>query len=193
MRKLVLAFALIGNFALLSQAGAAQAADDHAMPGPPETLAAWAKGARLYPGLGNFHRAITTRSPLAQRYFDQGMRFVWAFNHDEASRSFAKAAALDPTCASCFWGVALTLGPNYNMPVMNEARARVGWAAVLKAKAAAAHATPVERALIAAVAKRYSGASEIDSSNSTPIIGAYAVAMRDIAAKYPKDLDVQTM
>ncbi len=193
MRNVVLAFALAGNLVLWSRPGAAQAADDHAMAGPPETLAGWAKGAKLYPGLGNFHRRITTRSPLAQRYFDQGMRFVWAFNHDEATRSFAKAAQLDPTCASCFWGVALTVGPNYNMPMMNEARARVGWAAALKAKAAAAHAAPVERALIGAVAKRYSGAREIDPSNSTPVIGAYAAAMRDIAAKYPNDLDVQTM
>jgi len=193
MRKLVLAFAVIGSSVLLSQGSAAQAADNHAMPGPPETLAGWAKGARLYPGLGNFHRRITTRSPLAQQYFDQGMRFVWAFNHDEATRSFAKAAEIDPTCASCFWGVALTLGPNYNMPVMSSARGRVGWAAVLKAKSNAAHAKPVERALIAAVAKRYSGASEIDPSNSAPVIGAYAAAMRDVAAKYPNDLDVQTM
>src|SRR4051794_16955673 len=165
MLKVTLAFALIGNIALLSQGRAAQAADTHAMPGPPETLAGWAKGARLYPGLGNFHRRITTRTPLAQHYFDQGMRFVWAFNHDEATRSFAKAAQVDPTCASCFWGVALTLGPNYNMPVMNEARGRVGWAAVLKAKANGAHATPVERELIVAVTKRYSGASGIDPSN----------------------------
>ena len=193
MRKAVLAFALVGNLVLWSKPTAAPAADGQAMPGPPETLAGWAKGAKLYSGLGNFHRRITTRSPLAQRYFDQGMRFVWAFNHDEATRSFAKAADLDPTCASCFWGVALTLGPNYNMPMMSSARGQVGWAAVLKAKAKAAHAKPVERALIAAVAKRYSGASEIDPSNSTPVIGAYAAAMRDVAAKYPNDLDVQTM
>jgi tetratricopeptide (TPR) repeat protein len=184
---------LAGNLILWSQAGPAQAADDHAMPGPPETLAGWAKGAKLYSGLGNFHRQITTRSPLAQRYFDQGMRFVWAFNHDEATRSFAKAAEIDPTCASCYWGVALTLGPNYNMPMMSSARGQVGWAAVLKAKANAAHAKPVERALIAAVAKRYSGANQIGPSNSTPVISAYAAAMRDAAAKYPNDLDVQTM
>ena len=61
------------------------------------------------------------------------MRFLWAFNHDEATRSFAKAAQLDPTCSSYFWGVALTLGPNYNMPLMAEVRARAGWEAVHKA------------------------------------------------------------
>ena len=121
------------------------------------------------------------------------MRFVWAFNHDEATRSFAKAAAVDPSCASCFWGVALTLGPNYNMPMMNSARGRVGWDAVKKAEANASHAAPIERALIAAVAKRYSGAAQVDPSNSPPILGAYADAMRRIAARYPNDLDVQTL
>ena len=82
----------------------------HGPPAPPSTLSGWAQGAKLYDGLGTFHRKITTRSPEAQRYFDQGMRFVWAFNHDEATRSFAKAAELDPKCGACFWGVALTLG-----------------------------------------------------------------------------------
>ncbi|MFL6765705.1 MAG: hypothetical protein ACJ8FO_10975, partial [Sphingomicrobium sp.] len=193
MRRKILVFALFGNIASWSQASSAQSADDHAQAGPPETLSAWAKGAKLYEGLGTFRRRIATRSTLAQEYFDQGMRFVWAFNHDEATRSFAKAAAIDPRCASCFWGVALTLGPNYNMPMMNSARARVGWEAVLKAQANATHATPVERALIAAVAKRYSGSSGIDPSNSTPVLSAYADAMRGVAAKYPNDLDVQTM
>src|SRR4051794_40363075 len=82
----------------------------------PATAADWAKGAQLYSGTGDFHRKITTASPAAQSYFDQGMRFLWAFNHDEATRSFAKAAQLDSNCAMCWWGVALTLGPNYNMP-----------------------------------------------------------------------------
>jgi len=186
MRKTTVLLLLLGTVTAWPEAAFAQA-------GPPETLSAWAKGARLYGGLGNFHRRITTRSALAQRYFDQGMRFVWAFNHDEATRSFAKAAEIDPACASCFWGVALTLGPNYNMPMMNSARARVGWAAVLKARANAAHVTPVERALISAVAKRYAAAREIDPSNSTPVLSAYAAAMRGVAAKYPADLDVQTM
>src|ERR671928_1096651 len=91
--------------------------DGHAPP-PRATVADWAKGAQLFDGLGDFHRPVTTRSPEAQAYFDQGMRLVWAFNHDEATRSFARAAQIDPGCASCYWGVALTLGPNYNMPVM---------------------------------------------------------------------------
>jgi tetratricopeptide (TPR) repeat protein len=171
-------------------AAAAQTHDSHA---PPDTLSGWAKGAQLFPGLGTFHRNITTRSPMAQRYFDQGMRFIWAFNHDEATRSFAKAAEIDPKCASCYWGVALTLGPNYNMPMMNSARARVGWEAVRRAEANARRAKPVERALIAAVAKRYRGTGKVDPSNSKPLLTAYVDAMRAVAAKYPNDLDVQTM
>jgi tetratricopeptide (TPR) repeat protein len=170
----------------------AQSPDQH-MPMPPQSLAEWAKDAQRFPGLGTFHRKITTRSPLAQRYFDQGMRFIWAFNHDEATRSFAKAAQIDPTCASCYWGVALTLGPNYNMPLMAEARARVGWTAVQKATANARHATPVERALIAAVAKRFSGPHAVDPSNSAPLLKSYVGAMRGVAARYSRDADVQTM
>ena len=166
---------------------------DMAAPAVPDTLAGWAKGAQLFDGLGTFHRKITTRSKLAQRYFDQGMRFIWAFNHDEATRSFAKAATIDPKCASCYWGVALTLGPNYNMPMMNSARARVGVEALQKARANARHATPVERALIVAVGKRYAGTEQVDPSNSKPLLNAYVEAMKAVAAKYPNDLDVRTM
>src|SRR6478609_2690515 len=143
MRAAVLAYLFAAAAGGFPVAAFAQAHESHA-PATPETLAGWAKGAQLFDGLGTFHRKITTRSPLAQRYFDQGMRFIWAFNHDEATRSFAKAAQIDPSCASCFWGVALTLGSNYNMPMMSSPRALVGWAAVRKAEANAHRATPVE-------------------------------------------------
>jgi hypothetical protein len=85
---------------------------DAQMQSVPATVGQWADGAQLFDGLGNFHRTITTSSKEAQAYFDQGMRLLWAFNHDESSRSFAKAAKLDPGCAMCFWGVSLTVGPN---------------------------------------------------------------------------------
>ena len=192
MRTTIL-IALLTASALASGSAGAQMPDSHTPPATPDSLAGWARGAQLFDGLGTFHRKITTRSPLAQRYFDQGMRFVWAFNHDEATRSFAKAATIDPTCASCYWGVALTLGPNYNMPMMSSARGRVGWEAVRKAEANARRAMPVERALIAAVTKRYRGNGEVDPSNSKPLLGAYVEAMKRVAAKYPNDLDVQTM
>ena len=192
MRAAVLAYLFAAAAGGFPVAAFAQAHDSHA-PATPETLAGWAKGAQLFDGLGTFHRKITTRSPLAQKYFDQGMRLLWAFNHDEATRSFAKAAKIDPSCASCYWGVALTLGPNYNMPMMSSARGRVGWEALRKARSNARRATPVERALIAAVAKRYRGVEEVDPSNSKPLLGAYVEAMRAVAAKYSNDLDVQTM
>ncbi|HVI06561.1 MAG TPA: hypothetical protein VM711_10770, partial [Sphingomicrobium sp.] len=191
MHRTVLAY-LFSAAILLPLDGAFAQSHDVA-PAPPETLAGWAKGARLFNGLGTFHRQITTRSPLAQRYFDQGMRFIWAFNHDEATRSFARAAQIDPTCASCFWGVALTLGPNYNMPLMSSERARVGVEALRKARADARRATPLERALIEAAAKRYEGARQVDPSNSKPLLSAYVGAMKAVVAKYPNDLDVRTM
>lgn len=166
--------------------------EDHA-PAPRATVADWARGAQLFDGLGAFHRPIATSSPEAQKYFDQGMRLLWAFNHDEATRSFAKAAELDPKCASCYWGVALTLGPNYNMPLMAEPRARAGWEALGKARANAAAATPVEQALIAALAKRFDGPKPLDLSNSAPLLAAYVTAMEDVARRFPDDMDVQAM
>ncbi len=193
MRNAVVVYLFAVPALLLGHGVSAQAPNSHMPPSTPGTLAGWAKGAQLFDGLGTFHRKITTRSPLAQKYFDQGMRFVWAFNHDEATRSFAQAATIDPTCASCYWGVALTLGPNYNMPMMSSARGRVGWVAVRKAEANARRATPVERALIAAVGKRYRGNGEVDPSNSRPLLGAYVKAMKRVATRYPNDLDVQTM
>src|SRR5579859_7146053 len=123
------------------------------MPAIPGSIDDWAKGAHLFEGLGDFHRKIATKSPEAQRYFDQGMRFLWAFNHDESTRSFARAAQLDPVCAACYWGVALTVGPNYNLPVMAPVRAQVAFDALTKAQNAAAHASPADRALIGALAK----------------------------------------
>ncbi|HVR89914.1 MAG TPA: hypothetical protein VHG29_02320 [Novosphingobium sp.] len=172
---------------------AAQASHDHAQPAPLLTISDWARGAQLFDGLGSFHRPVSTRSAEAQRYFDQGMRLIWAFNHDEATRSFAKAAELDPACAMCFWGFALTLGPNYNMPLMAEARARAGWDAIGKARAAAATASPVERALIEALASRFTGPQPLDPSNSAPRLTAYVAAMREVARSFPGDLDVQTL
>ena len=180
-------------FAAMALAAPALAQHEGHAPPPRASVADWAKGAQLFDGLGGFHRPITTTSPEAQRYFDQGMRLVWAFNHDEAARSFARAAEIDPKCASCYWGVALTLGPNYNMPVMGEARARAGWEALAGAQANSASASPVEQALIAALAKRFDGAKPLDPSNSAPLLAAYVTAMEDVARRFPDDMDVQTM
>ena len=160
--------------------------------GVPSTIAGWAQGARLYEGLGSFHRQVRA-SPEAQRYFDQGMRFLWAFNHDEATRSFAKAAEIDPACASCYWGVALTVGPNYNVPAMAAPRARVAFEALREAQHDAARASGVEQALIEALAARYPNPQPLDGANLTPVLTAYADAMRKVGARFPDDLDVQTL
>jgi tetratricopeptide (TPR) repeat protein len=159
----------------------------------PQTIADWAHGAQIFDGLGSFHREVRSKSPEAQAYFDQGMRFLWSFNHDEATRSFARATELDPACAMCFWGVALTLGPNYNMPMMAQARANVAWDALAKAQANAASASPADRALIAALAKRYKGPDPLDPSNEAPLLKAYSDAMREVAKQFPADLDIQTL
>jgi tetratricopeptide (TPR) repeat protein len=159
----------------------------------PATLQEWAHGAMLFDGLGSFHRTITTRSKEAQQYFDQGMRLLWAFNHDESTRSFAQAALLDPECASCYWGVALTVGPNYNLPSMAQSRSKVAWEAQRSAQQKSAAATPVEQALISALSKRYPSADALDSSNSAPVLTAYALAMAGVAKRFPGDLDVQTL
>jgi tetratricopeptide (TPR) repeat protein len=168
------------------------AADAHAMPPVPVTVADWSHGAHLFEGLGDFHRKVTS-SPLAQQYFDQGMRFLWAFNHDEATRSFAKAAELDPDCAACYWGVALTVGPNYNLPEMAEPRARLAFEALHRAQEKAPHASAVERGLIAALATRYPSPQPVDPANLEPVARAYAAAMRELAERFPQDLDVQTL
>jgi len=165
----------------------------HEVSGPPQTVAAWSTGAQLFDGLGDFHRTVTTSSPDAQRYFDQGMRYLWAFNHDESTRSFAKAAQLDPACAMCYWGVALTVGPNYNVPFMAQPRAKAAWEAVQLAQKAEQRTTPVERALVDAVSKRYNGAQPLDPTNEGPVLNAYAETMKGVAQQFPADLDVQTM
>lgn len=177
----------------LAALGVAIAHADMTMPMVPTTVAQWADGAQLFDGLGNFHRTVTTSSKDAQAYFDQGMRLLWAFNHDESSRSFAKAAQLDPSCAMCFWGVSLTVGPNYNLPMMAEPRAKIARAALELAQTNASHTTPVEQALIAALAARYPDARPLDPTTEGPVLVAYAEAMQEVAKRFPDDSDVQTL
>lgn len=165
----------------------------HATHAPPRmTVASIAQGAMLFDDLGTHQRAITTAKPQAQRYFDQGLRLLYAFNHDEAARSFARAAALDPSCAMCFWGVAYALGPNYNVPMLPD-RFATAWEALGKAKATAARTTPVERALIDALATRYKGPAPHPPAAQQPLNEAYADAMRAVATRFPADDDVQVL
>jgi tetratricopeptide (TPR) repeat protein len=140
-----------------------------------------------FDGLGGLSRKVTTASPEAQRYFDQGLAFMYAFNHDEAIRAFRRAGELDPKCAMAFWGVAIANGPHINNPVVPEDRAKAAWEALKQAQAAAAGASPVERALIGALAARYALPQPEDRK---PLEQAYADAMRQVWTAYPKDADV---
>jgi tetratricopeptide (TPR) repeat protein len=151
----------------------------------------------LFEDLGSFHRAITTASPEAQRWFDQGLRLMYAFNLEEAQRSFEEAARRDPDCASCFWGVALALGPHINFAAQAD-RTRAAWRAVGEARAAAARTaavTPVERALIEALARRYADPPPAtgDTAGFAKLDRAYADAMGEVARRFPDDLDVATL
>lgn len=148
-------------------------------------------GARepLLDNLGTLHYPMTTTNPLAQRYFDQGMRLVYAFNHEEAIRSFEEAARIDPGAAMAYWGIALALGPNINAP-MDREQERTAYDAIQKARAQADRVLPKERALIEVLALRYSIAPEADRH---ALDQAYADSMRSVHRRYPDDLDVATL
>lgn len=143
----------------------------------------------LFEGLGDHHHEITTDSELAQRYFDQGLVFAFGFNHAEAQRSFLQAAELDPDCAMCWWGASWVLGPNINMP-MDPADVPEAWRLLRRATAAAAEATPRERAYIDALAERY-GPEPLDDRSSRD--RAFAEAMGEVASAYPDDPDAQVV
>lgn len=155
------------------------------------SLVRLAEGAKLLPDLGKVERSVTTRSPEAQAFFNQGLTLAYGFNHDEAARSFAYAAQLDPSCALCLWGAAYTLGPNYNIPLLPD-RAQAAWDAITRAEMLT-DVTPAERALIAALRKRFKGPEYLDPVAMQPFNEAYANAMREVASTFPDDLDVQVL
>ena len=178
----------------LSPALASGAPSPQPAPAPPlpASVKALARGAQIFADLGVLARPVSTASPEAQRYFDQGLRLAYGFNHDEATRSFARAAELDPGCAACFWGVAWTLGPNYNVPMLPD-RAQAAWDALQAARERAGRARPVEQALITALASRYKGPQPVDPPAQQPMNEAFARAMREVARSHPDDDDVQVI
>src|SRR5947207_4229545 len=109
----------------------------------------------FYDGVGSYSRKVTTNSAEAQRYFDQGLGFLHGFNHRAALRAFQQAAELDPECAMAHWGVALACGPHINFTAVPPPAAELAWKKISLALENAANASPVERALIDALAKRY--------------------------------------
>jgi tetratricopeptide (TPR) repeat protein len=143
----------------------------------------------LWDNLGAATYPITTKNPKAQAFFDQGLKLSYGFNHAEARRAFRMAQKLDPSCALCFWGEALVLGPNINVPMMPEAQAPA-LAALKQAQALAGGAGAKEQALIAALAKRY---AETAPADRAPLDAAYADAMAALSDGYPDDLDIAAL
>ena len=141
----------------------------------------------IFDGLGSYTRTVTTDSPRAQRYFNQGLAFYHGFNHGEAIRSFQEAARLDPKCAMAHWGIALACGPHINLPLVPPPAAELAWKELKLAQENAEHASPVERDLIEALSHRYANPQPEDRA---PLDQAYADAMRKVWQNYPDDQDV---
>src|SRR5882672_9603556 len=147
------------------------------------------KPVALLSGLGSLHHPTSTKNPEAQRFFDQGFRMIYGFNHEEAVRSFKRAAELDPEMAMAWWGVALALGPNINQEV-DLPHEEAAYDAAQKALALAKDKPEIERAYITALAKRYSISPKSDLKQ---LAVDYKNAMGELVRKYPDDLDAATL
>lgn len=143
----------------------------------------------LVNGLGDLHHPVSTKNVGAQKFFDQGLRFIYAFNHDEAARSFQHAAELDPKLAMAYWGIAEAIGPNYNDPADPD-RFKHAHEAVQKAVDLSEGSSPSEQAHIAAMAKRFPADPNSDLKKAAE---SYRDAMRQVAAQFPDDLDAATL
>jgi tetratricopeptide (TPR) repeat protein len=144
----------------------------------------------LIDGLGDVHHPVSTNNPEAQKFFDQGLRLIYAFNHDEARLAFERAAELDPTLAMAHWGIALSVGPNYNLDAAEEALSRAYLAihtAIKLSQTAPAH----EQDYIQALAHRY--ASDPKAADKKKLARAYSGAMGKLVRRYPDDLDAATL
>jgi len=147
------------------------------------------KPATLMTGLGSLHHPVSTKNVQAQQFFDQGLRLIYAFNHDEAGRSFQRAADLDAKLAIAYWGVAEAVGPNYNDPASDE-RFQAAHGAIQKAADLSADASPSEKAYIEAMAKRFPADPKADRRKAAE---DYRDAMREVVKNFPDDLDAATL
>jgi tetratricopeptide (TPR) repeat protein len=147
------------------------------------------KPATLMMGVGSAHHPVSTSNPEAQKFFDQGLRLIYAFNHDEAARSFQRAAELDAKLAMAYWGVAEAVGPNYNDPASDD-RFKQAHLAIQKAVDLSTNASPSEQAYIQAMAMRFPGDPKADRKKAAE---DYHDAMREVVKKYPDDLDAATL
>ncbi|HWZ81475.1 MAG TPA: hypothetical protein VNW47_02560 [Terriglobales bacterium] len=151
--------------------------------------AAKPKPVTLVTGIGSSHHSVSTKNAQAQAFFDQGLRFIYAFNHDEAARSFQKATQLDPKLAMAYWGIAEAVGPNYNDPA-SEDRFKQAHEAIQKATDLSSDASPSEKAYIAAMALRFPADPKSDLRKAAE---QYRDAMREVVKTYPDDLDAATL
>ncbi|HVF69985.1 MAG TPA: hypothetical protein VM940_00070 [Chthoniobacterales bacterium] len=168
MKSLRLFGFLSGTIALLASAGIASAKEP------------------VFDGLGSYSRKITTSVPAAERYFNQGLGFYHGFNHGAAIRAFQAAAKVDPQCAMAHWGVALANGPHINFPLVPPPAAEAAWKALQLAQRNAEKASPIEKALIDALSRRYANPQPEDRK---PLDEAYAAAMREVWKQFPDDPD----
>ena len=145
---------------------------------------------QVFEDMGMHQRTVTTDSPEAQKYFNQGLNWMYGFNHDEAVRAFTKAAEIDPNCAMAWWGIALCNGPHINNPLMPPERSHAAWDALQQALALQDGATETERMLIQALSQRYADPPPTDRA---PLDRAYAAAMREVWRAHPEDPDVGTL
>jgi len=175
MMKLISALAI----ACVCMAAVAQNHPAHSMEKPVTLMA----------GLGDLHHPTSTRNAEAQQFFDQGLRLIYAFNHDEAARSFQRAAQLDPNFTMAYWGIAEAVGPNYNDPASDE-RFAAAHEAIQKAAALSAQASPSEQAYVQAMAIRFPADPKADRRKAAE---DYRDAMREVMKKYPDDLDAATL
>jgi tetratricopeptide (TPR) repeat protein len=143
----------------------------------------------LVAGIGDAHHPVSTHNPQAQQFFDQGLRFIYDFNHDEAARSFQHAAELDPKLAMAYWGVAEAVGPNYNDPADPD-RYKRAHDAVQKAMDLSASASESDQAYIQAMAKRFPADAKSDLKKAAE---DYRDAMRQVVSEFPDDLDAATL
>jgi tetratricopeptide (TPR) repeat protein len=177
---------MIRRFTVLLALGAALCvpgvAQEHA-------VAAKSKPAALMTGLGDWRHPVSTKSAQAQAFFDQGLRLIYAFNHDEAARSFEHAAELDPKLAMAYWGIAEAVGPNYNDPA-SEDRFVQAHQAIEKAASLAEDASESDQAYIAALVKRFPADPKSDLRAAAE---EYRDAMREVVKKFPDDLDAATL
>ena len=178
---------VLAIFSLIAVPAVAKIHDARALVADP----AQAKGpiAPELKGLGDYHFAVTTQKPESQQFFDQGLRLTYAFNHSEALRAFKEAARLDPGNAMAYWGWALVLGPNLNLPMVPEV-APQAYRAIQKAVSLKGKVSARERAYIEAMAQRYTDRS---TSDRTPLDLAYARAMAKLVKNYPDDFDAATL